>query len=229
MECSLDTSDYVRNSDYSPSRFDAQSDAANLVCGAKTGMNPENTVAILTTGGGFVWSFLFVCVFAAFSMSLSLYLPIYRSSFLSFFFPKKLFFLIDLLDLIVQDVLLIVDGFLSLPHGCVANRPKMQVTHTGDLGKILNALSKLEVGGDADIMAAVQVAQVELLISSDLLCKERKKKILLNFFILIIIVDILGVLSLRDRFVFLLFYSFCSFDYFVSFDGDCDIPFSWIL
>eukprot|EP00897_Mesotaenium_endlicherianum_P000497 jgi/Mesen1/10448/ME000082S09953 len=41
----------MRNGDYPPSRFQAQSDAVNLICGAKTQSNPENTVGVLTMGG----------------------------------------------------------------------------------------------------------------------------------------------------------------------------------
>ena len=59
----LDNSDYTRpletvllhfccrNGDYMPSRFDSQSDAANLLCGAKTNQNPENAVGILAAAG----------------------------------------------------------------------------------------------------------------------------------------------------------------------------------
>jgi len=50
MVC-VDNSDYTRNGDYMPTRFEAQSDAVNLVCGAKTQQNPENSVGILTTAG----------------------------------------------------------------------------------------------------------------------------------------------------------------------------------
>ena len=32
----IDNSEWMRNGDYSPSRFQAQSDAVNLICGAKT-------------------------------------------------------------------------------------------------------------------------------------------------------------------------------------------------
>lgn len=47
----LDNSDYTRNGDYMPTRFDSQSDAANLLCGAKTNQNPENAVGILASAG----------------------------------------------------------------------------------------------------------------------------------------------------------------------------------
>ncbi|GAQ89627.1 26S proteasome non-ATPase regulatory subunit [Klebsormidium nitens] len=47
----LDNSEWMRNGDYSPSRFQAQADAVNLICGAKTQSNPENTVGLLTMAG----------------------------------------------------------------------------------------------------------------------------------------------------------------------------------
>ncbi|KAK1273744.1 26S proteasome non-ATPase regulatory subunit 4 [Acorus gramineus] len=58
----IDNSEWMRNGDYSPNRFQAQSDAVNLICGAKTQAicrslsvsfrsNPENTVGVLTMAG----------------------------------------------------------------------------------------------------------------------------------------------------------------------------------
>eukprot|EP00414_Alexandrium_minutum_P002203 CAMPEP_0113820014 /NCGR_PEP_ID=MMETSP0328-20130328/1027_1 /TAXON_ID=39455 /ORGANISM="Alexandrium minutum" /LENGTH=250 /DNA_ID=CAMNT_0000787947 /DNA_START=111 /DNA_END=860 /DNA_ORIENTATION=- /assembly_acc=CAM_ASM_000350 len=47
----VDNSDYTRNGDYTPTRFASETDAVNLVCGAKTQQNPENSVGILTTAG----------------------------------------------------------------------------------------------------------------------------------------------------------------------------------
>ncbi|MFQ6648733.1 hypothetical protein Gotur_020686 [Gossypium turneri] len=47
----IDNSEWMRNGDYSPSRFQAQADAVSLICGAKTQSNPENTVGILTMAG----------------------------------------------------------------------------------------------------------------------------------------------------------------------------------
>lgn len=32
----IDNSEWMRNGDYAPSRFQAQADAVNLICGAKT-------------------------------------------------------------------------------------------------------------------------------------------------------------------------------------------------
>lgn len=47
----VDNSDFTRNGDYAPTRFESQTDAVNLVCGAKTTQNPENAVGILVTAG----------------------------------------------------------------------------------------------------------------------------------------------------------------------------------
>ncbi|KAJ7555824.1 hypothetical protein O6H91_05G056300 [Diphasiastrum complanatum] len=47
----IDNSEWMRNGDYAPSRFQAQADAVNLICGAKTQSNPENTVGVLTMAG----------------------------------------------------------------------------------------------------------------------------------------------------------------------------------
>eukprot|EP00747_Dinoflagellata_sp_TGD_P064889 gnl/TRDRNA2_/TRDRNA2_154108_c1_seq3.p1 gnl/TRDRNA2_/TRDRNA2_154108_c1~~gnl/TRDRNA2_/TRDRNA2_154108_c1_seq3.p1 ORF type:complete len:467 (-),score=136.98 gnl/TRDRNA2_/TRDRNA2_154108_c1_seq3:229-1629(-) len=47
----MDNSDYTRNGDYTPTRFEAQTDAVNLICGAKTQQNIENSVGILSTAG----------------------------------------------------------------------------------------------------------------------------------------------------------------------------------
>lgn len=47
----IDNSEFSRNGDYSPSRFQAQADAVNLLAGAKTQHHPENTVGIMTMAG----------------------------------------------------------------------------------------------------------------------------------------------------------------------------------
>lgn len=83
----------MRNGDYAPSRFQAQSDAVNLICGAKTQSNPENTVGVLTMAGKGV---------------------------------------------------------------------RVLVTPTSDLGKILACMHGLEIGGEMDLAAGIQVAQLAL-------------------------------------------------------------------
>ena len=40
----IDNSEWMRNGDYSPSRFQAQADAVNLICGAKTQVRFSQTV-----------------------------------------------------------------------------------------------------------------------------------------------------------------------------------------
>jgi len=47
----LDNSDWARDGDYSPSRWEAQLNAANIICGAKVEQNPENSVGILAIAG----------------------------------------------------------------------------------------------------------------------------------------------------------------------------------
>jgi len=56
--CSIDNSEHMRNGDFSPSRFEAQQDACNLICGKKTSANMENAVGLIATAGKkyiFIW------------------------------------------------------------------------------------------------------------------------------------------------------------------------------
>lgn len=89
----IDNSEWMRNGDYAPSRFQAQADAVNLICGAKTQANPENTVGVLTMAGKGV---------------------------------------------------------------------RVLVTPTSDLGKILACMHGLEIGGEMNLAAGIQVAQLAL-------------------------------------------------------------------
>ncbi|KAL9241423.1 hypothetical protein vseg_015538 [Gypsophila vaccaria] len=89
----IDNSEWMRNGDYSPNRFQSLSDAVNLICGAKTQSNPENTVGLLTMAGKGV---------------------------------------------------------------------RVLVTPTSDLGKILACMHGLEIGGEMDMAAGIQVAQLAL-------------------------------------------------------------------
>ena len=47
----IDNSEYVRNTDYLPTRLKAEADAVNLLAGAKTQSNPENSVGVLSLAG----------------------------------------------------------------------------------------------------------------------------------------------------------------------------------
>ena len=47
----IDNSEYARNGDYQPTRFEAQSDAVITVFQTKVDSNPENTVGIMTMAG----------------------------------------------------------------------------------------------------------------------------------------------------------------------------------
>lgn len=89
----IDNSEWTRSGDYAPTRFQAQTDAVNLLAGAKTQANPENTVGVLTMAG---------------------------------------------------------------------KTPRVLVTPTPDLGKVLNCMTDIPVEGETDIAAAVQIAQLAL-------------------------------------------------------------------
>lgn len=92
MVC-VDNSEYTRNGDYAPTRFQAQTDAVNLLAGAKTQHHPENTVGVMTMAG---------------------------------------------------------------------KTPKVLVTPTPDLGKVLNAMQQMKIEGQVNLSTAVQIAQLAL-------------------------------------------------------------------
>lgn len=92
MVC-VDNSEFTRNGDYAPTRFQAQADAVNLLAGAKTQHHPENTVGVMSMAG--------------------------RS-------------------------------------------PRVLVTPTTELGKVLNAMMKMDIEGDVHLATAVQIAQLAL-------------------------------------------------------------------
>ena len=95
MVC-VDNSEATRNGDFEPSRYQAQADAINLLAGAKTGANPENTVGVLALA-------------------------------------------------------------------TIADKaPKVMVTPTPDLGKVLTAMSDIKIEGDVDLSKSVQIAQLAL-------------------------------------------------------------------
>lgn len=47
----MDNSEFMRNSDYAPSRLEAQQDAAGVISNSKIMSNPENTVGVLSMAG----------------------------------------------------------------------------------------------------------------------------------------------------------------------------------
>lgn len=89
----IDNSEFARNGDYSPSRFQAQADAVNLLAGAKTQHHPENTVGVMTMAG---------------------------------------------------------------------KTPTVLVTPTTDLGKVLQAVQKMNIDGEVQLSTTVQIAQLAL-------------------------------------------------------------------
>ncbi|GMK58686.1 hypothetical protein CspeluHIS016_0601280 [Cutaneotrichosporon spelunceum] len=89
----LDNSEYMRNGDYTPTRFQAQAQAVSAVFSAKTDSNPESAVGLMTMAG---------------------------------------------------------------------KSPSLLVTPTNDIGKLLSALNKANIGGVSDMTTAIQVAQLAL-------------------------------------------------------------------
>ncbi|KAJ2132235.1 proteasome regulatory particle base subunit rpn10, partial [Coemansia sp. RSA 678] len=47
----IDNSEWSRNGDYMPTRYDAQVDAVRYLFNVKTSDNPENTVGVIANGG----------------------------------------------------------------------------------------------------------------------------------------------------------------------------------
>ena len=47
-KCSLDNSEFNRNGDFAPSRWESQNDAATNICDVKMQQNPENTLAVMS-------------------------------------------------------------------------------------------------------------------------------------------------------------------------------------
>lgn len=48
---SVDNSEWMRNGDFLPTRWNAQSDAVSVLFDAKTSSNPENLVGVMTMAG----------------------------------------------------------------------------------------------------------------------------------------------------------------------------------
>jgi 26S proteasome regulatory subunit N10 len=47
----IDNSEWMRNGDFSPSRFEAQQDACVSICGTKGRQHPENSVGLISCAG----------------------------------------------------------------------------------------------------------------------------------------------------------------------------------
>ena len=63
----IDNSEYMRNGDYHPTRFEAQADAVNVVFQTKIDSNAESTVGIMTMAGkGYVREFLSLILYFVF-------------------------------------------------------------------------------------------------------------------------------------------------------------------
>ncbi len=47
----MDNSEFNRNGDFAPSRWESQQDAASNICDVKLNQNPENTLGVMTMAG----------------------------------------------------------------------------------------------------------------------------------------------------------------------------------
>jgi len=47
----VDNSEWMRNGDFTPSRYEAQQDACVNICGLKTQQNPENSIGLVSMAG----------------------------------------------------------------------------------------------------------------------------------------------------------------------------------
>lgn len=47
----MDNSEFNRNGDFAPSRWESQQDAASNICDVKLNQNPENTLGVMTIAG----------------------------------------------------------------------------------------------------------------------------------------------------------------------------------
>ena len=47
----MDNSEFNRNGDFAPSRWESQQDAASNICDVKLNQNPENTLGVMTLAG----------------------------------------------------------------------------------------------------------------------------------------------------------------------------------
>jgi 26S proteasome regulatory subunit N10 len=115
----IDNSEYMRNGDYVPTRFDAQADAVNTVFQTKIDSNPENTVGVMSMAGkgwvlllNFIYNAYYLCVF-----------------------------------------------FILLVY-----RPEVLVTHSKEIGHILQAIhtTSSKIGGAIDIPTSINIASLAL-------------------------------------------------------------------
>ncbi|KAH1266876.1 26S proteasome non-ATPase regulatory subunit 4 [Glycine max] len=135
----IDNSEWMRNGDYSPSRFQAQADAVNLICGAKTQSNPENTVGVLTMAGKGVRVLvtptsdlgkILACMHVELRVDAGLYLWFIQ-------------------NVVASDKALSFWSFLKVEH------------HSG-VELFNSSLTWLDIGGEMNLAAGIQVAQLAL-------------------------------------------------------------------
>ncbi|KAG5089388.1 hypothetical protein JHK86_002000 [Glycine max] len=185
----IDNSEWMRNGDYSPSRFQAQADAVNLICGAKTQSNPENTVGVLTMAGKgvrvlvtptsdlgkilacmhgqcsrfIIWTVL--CwkkhylrgVVSAGRIAIGLTLHEMGLS------PQRELGLFTSLEQ-GSSSLLVLAMMLDAVVDCRVKfaRPRLKVEHHSGVELFNSSLTWLDIGGEMNLAAGIQVAQLAL-------------------------------------------------------------------
>ncbi len=119
-------------------RFQAQQDAVNLLAGAKTQANPESTVSRHALPARAIQhAYTLPCRVRPTSCSMVCELT--RPIALPRQSPPQV-------------------GVLTM----AGKTPRVLVTPTPDLGKVLNSMASLEIEGEANFAAAVQIAQLAL-------------------------------------------------------------------
>ncbi|KAL5181274.1 26S proteasome non-ATPase regulatory subunit 4 [Glycine soja] len=153
----IDNSEWMRNGDYSPSRFQAQADAVNLICGAKTQSNPENTVGVLTMAGKGVRVLvtptsdlgkILACMHGQIAIGLTLH-----EMGLS---PQQELGLFTSLEQGSSSLLVVVDCRVKFA------RPRLKVVHSNFMMPCFGFLKGLDIGGEMNLAAGIQVAQLAL-------------------------------------------------------------------
>lgn len=137
---SIDNSDWMRNGDFAPSRFQAQLDAVNQICGYKTNQNVENTVGVISSSGD-------SCV--------------YFLRFTPECVQDRIF---GCLETICDSSLAAEDTFADhlLAIAFLLCRCEVVAALTSDLGKVLSSLHRIKLNGSLRLSESIQIAQVRI-------------------------------------------------------------------
>jgi hypothetical protein len=162
----VDNSEFTRNGDYAPTRFQAQADAVNLLAGAKTQHHPENTVGVLTMAGKTPQVGARVHRSA---LPPQPHLPYQQTAVQR---QPRLSLRPSRLPTQPAPVLVLYTGRAAMccaPPCLLQPTPavpgplvQVLVTPTPDLGKVLNAMQEMRIEGDVNLATSVQIAQLAL-------------------------------------------------------------------